>query len=131
MAVTKRKCPVNPVSPAASDAFDLFALKWQSRLNLMDWRIHRSPKPAGKANMAEITSIDSEARLASYRVGRDFGGTPVTAQSVEETACHEMLHVFFDPLIEAAQDRSVTAERLNGIEHALINTLVHLLVPQD
>jgi hypothetical protein len=128
--VAAKKQPANPVTPAASDAFDLYVRQWQAKLNLMDWRIHRSEKQASKRNMAEVVQMDLEARLAAYRVGADFGGTPVTAQSVEETACHEMLHVFLHPLLEAAQDRSITAEQLNGIEHAVINTLVHLLVPE-
>lgn len=129
--MTAKKPPANPVTPAASDAFSLFVMKWQARLNLMDWRIHKSEKPASKKNMAEVVQMDLEAKLATYRIGSDFGGTPVTAQSVEETACHEMLHVFLHPLLEAAQDRSITAEQLNGIEHAVINTLVHILVPES
>jgi hypothetical protein len=130
--MAKPKPPAaNPVTPAASDAFDLYVRQWQTRLNMSDWRIHRSNKAAGKRNMAEVTQMDLEARLASYRIGADFGGTPVTERSVERTALHELLHVFLHPMLSAAQDRSVTAEQLNGIEHAAIHVLVDLLAPED
>jgi hypothetical protein len=93
-------------------------------------RIEKSGKPS-KKNMAEVVSMDLEARLAIYKVGTDFGGTPVTEQSVEETACHEVLHIFLAPLLEAAQDRSISAETLNGIEHSVIHTLVKRLVSEQ
>lgn len=110
------------------DAFTLFVIKWQEKLNLLDWRIHRSRKPAGKANMAEINSMDLPARLATYAIGDDFGSTTVTELSVEEVACHEVLHIFLKELIEFCKDRNADEADIESAEHRVINTLVRLLV---
>lgn len=127
--MTKPK-PPNPITPAASDAFALYIRTWQDRLNLRDWRIIRSPKVAGKGHMAEIASIDLEARMATYRLGADFGSESVTERSLERIACHEMLHVFVAILLAVRGDPRATDEQVNGAEHALIHVLVDLLVPE-
>lgn len=130
--MTKKKPPANPVTPQAVDAFSMYVHKWQDRLNLNDWRIVKSNKAASRTNMAEINRMDLPARLATYRIGEDFGSIPVTESSVEEIACHEMLHVFLKELIETAKEsQTVTAETLESIEHGVINTLVRLLVPEN
>jgi hypothetical protein len=126
-----KKQPPNPVTPAAADAFAMAIHRFQGELNMLDWRIERSPKPAGKKNMAEVASMDLEARLAVYRIGEDFGSRPVTQQSVEEIACHEVLHIFLHPLIEAARNPATSPELLNSIEHAAIHALVRRLVPEE
>jgi hypothetical protein len=123
---------MNPVTATDEDAFALFVHEWQNKLNLNDWRIARSSKSAGKANMAEVNRMDMGARLATYAIGQDFGATPVTGQSVEEIACHEVLHIFLKELIETAKEAStVTQETLDGVEHRVIHVLVNLLVPKD
>jgi hypothetical protein len=126
-----KKRPANPITPAASDAFALYMRNWQERFNLRHWRILRSTKAAGKGNMAEISAIDTEAMLATYRIGADFGAEPVTDRSLERIACHESAHVLLASLIEICRDARATDEQVNGAEHALINVLVDLLVPEN
>lgn len=122
----------NRVTPAASDAFAMLMRKWQGELNLYDWRIERSPKPAGKNSLAEVTSMSLKDRLAIYKLGEDFGDSrPVTEQSLEEIACHEMLHVLLNELIEYAKDPHTKPEDLEAVEHRVINVLVRLLVPEN
>jgi hypothetical protein len=124
------KKPANPVKQADSDAFDLYLLKWQDRLNLNDWRIERSPKPA-RTSLAEVSSMDLKARLAIYKIGADFGDTkPVTSQSLEEIACHEVLHVLLYELIAFARDPKSQDVDVDSAEHRVIHTLVRLLVPE-
>jgi hypothetical protein len=122
------KKPANPVTQVGRDAFAMFVHKWQDALNMNDWRISPSSKPAAKANMAEVYKFDLEARLASYRIGEDFGGTPVTDNSVEETALHEVLHVFLHELIEFAKDPSAKPADINSAEHRVIQSLVKALM---
>jgi hypothetical protein len=129
MATKKKAEPPNPVTPQGKDCFDLFVRKWQAELNLNDWRIEPSSRPAAKANMAEVDRFDLKARLATYRVGADFGGTPVTDMSIEQIACHEVLHVFLHELIESARDPAQTDDALASIEHRVIHSLVRVLVP--
>jgi hypothetical protein len=128
VAAPKKKQP-NPLTPAGADAFAMYVAKWQEALNMNDWRIHRSSKPAAKANMAEVNTMDLGARMATYRLGADFGALAVTDDSLEDTALHEVLHVFLYPLIEAAKEhQTITEEALAGAEHSVIHTLVKLLV---
>jgi hypothetical protein len=123
-----KKAPPNPVTQEGRDCFALFVHKWQDALNLNDWRILPSPKPAGKANMAEVFKFDLEARLATYRIGEDFGGTPVTDMSIEDTALHEVLHVFLFELLQFAGDPSAKPADVASAEHRVIHTLVRLLL---
>ncbi len=127
----KKPKPANPVTPAASDAFALFMRVWQEKFNLRNWRIVRSGKKAGKANVAEIHGIDTEAMMATYRLGADFGAESVTERSLERIACHESAHILLAPLIAVCRDARSTDEQVNGAEHAIIHLLVDLLVPED
>lgn len=124
-----KKQPSNPVTPQGRDAFALNVRKWADALNLNDWRIELSAKPANRANMAEVSSMDLRSRLATYRVGLDFGSTPVTDHSIEEIACHEVWHVRLFELIEAARNPASTDEQIASAEHAVIHAVVRLLVP--
>lgn len=116
----------NLLSEEDRAAFHGFMLMWQDMLNLHDWRIILLPQPSAK-HMAEVLKRDLPQRLASYKIGRSFGAVPVSADSLEEIAIHEMLHIFLNPLIEAAKDARTLPEDLESLEHAVINVLVPLL----
>jgi len=111
--------------PTAEDAllFDAFVVKWQQRLNLGDWRIERGAKPAKNA-MASV-EFNPGARLAVYRIG-DFGGEAITAESLEQAAIHELLHVFLFDLIDTANGKP-SAEQMEAAEHRVVNVLEKLL----
>ena len=114
----------NPVSPENALLFDRYMTKWQSILNLNDWRIERGIAPAKNA-MASI-EFNAPARLAAYRLG-DFGAEAVTPKSLETTAVHELLHVVFHDLLEIAQTKS-TPEELEAAEHRIINLFEKILL---
>lgn len=105
-------------TPTEADcvAFDLYVAKWQQRLNLTDWRIERGARRPKKV-MADV-SFDDDARLATYRVGQDFG-SEVTADSLERTALHELLHVFLHDAVSNPSDAN---------EHRVINVLEKILM---
>lgn len=120
----------NQLAPEDADTFEGYVRDWQARLGLQDWRVVRSIKPARRSVMAEVVTLDLSARLASYRLGLDFGSTEVNAHSLEQAAVHELLHVLLHELIEAAKQWGETPDALfEGIEHRVINTLERLLVP--
>jgi len=98
--------------------------KWQQVLNLGDWRIEKGLKPAKNA-MASVEFNDG-ARLATYRLG-DFGAERICRQSLDQTALHELLHVFLHDLITAAQDQKSSVELLEKEEHRVVNLLEKLL----
>jgi len=118
------------VQPKDADAFMMFVSDWQDKLNLHDWRIHRSARKPARSDMAAVVKRDLGARLASYVIGEDFGSITVTGQSIEEIALHEVLHVFLYEMIERAKEfnGAASGEPLESAEHRVINTLVSLLV---
>jgi hypothetical protein len=130
MSAKKPKAVPNAITPAASDAFHLFIHKWRSKLNLMDWRVEKSPDPS-RSSLAEIKSMSLKDRLAIYKLGADFGDTkPATEHNLEEIACHEMLHVLLHALIEKSKEAGASQDDIDSEEHRIINTLVLLLVPE-
>jgi len=115
-----------PNIPTPHDA-ELFAQsikKWQQTLSLGDWRIERGSKPA-KGAMASVEFNDT-ARLATYRLG-DFGSEKITPKSLDQTALHELLHVFLHDLMTVAQDPKSSTEEVEMQEHRVINLLENLL----
>jgi hypothetical protein len=98
--------------------------KWQQVLNLGDWRIEKGLKPAKNA-MASV-EFNEGARLATYRLG-DWGAERICPQSLDQTALHELLHVFLHDLITAAQDPKSSVELLEKEEHRVVNLLEKIL----
>lgn len=122
-----RKALRNPVSDEDVEEFDSYIERWRDRLNLRDWRVVRAAKRDAKY-MAALLTVEPEHKLARYAVGLSFGVHPVTPETLESTALHEMLHLLLRPLIDAAIEEkghgSLVAER----EHAVIVVLEELLM---
>jgi hypothetical protein len=113
--------------PTPEDAahFAQSVRKWQQVLNLGDWRIEKGLKPAKNA-MASV-EFNEGARLATYRLG-DFGAEKITPESLDQTALHELLHVFLHDLITVAQDPKSSTEEMETQEHRVVNLLEKLLI---
>ena len=111
---------------AEQDAeFDAHMRKWQEILNLNDWRVERNPKSAGTGAMAQV-NVKLGARLAVYQTG-NWGTTPVTPASLEETAVHELLHVLLAELLHLTK-YNTDDTTLESAEHAVVNRLEKLLM---
>jgi hypothetical protein len=119
--------PPNPMTEENKDAFDLYVRVWRERLGLIDWRVARSRKKT--KNMAEVQCFHKD-RLVSYRIGDDFGATPVTSKSIESTALHELLHVLLYELVNQSEC-GLEGDALSSAEHRVINALGHLLMAGD
>jgi len=104
--------------------FDRHVQKWQSKLNLQDWRIEKGGGKASRGVMAEV-SISLEDRLAMYRLSRQWGMQEPTDHALDATALHEMLHVFLRPLIEAAVSRDEAM--IGQVEHSVITVLEKII----
>jgi hypothetical protein len=114
----------NIPTPEQAELFAKSVKKWQQVLSLGDWRIERGSKPA-KAAMASV-EFNSAARLATYRLG-DFGAEKITLESLDQTALHELLHVFLHDLMTVAQDPKSSQDEIEMQEHRVINLLEKLL----
>ena len=112
--------------PTPEDAahFAQSVRKWQSILNLGDWRIEKGLKPAKNA-MASV-EFNEGARLATYRLG-DWGAEKITKESLDQTALHELLHVFLHDLMTVAQDPKSSQDEIEAQEHRVVNLLEKLL----
>jgi hypothetical protein len=114
----------NIPSPQDAELFAQSVKKWQQVLSLGDWRIEKGNKPAKNA-MASVEFTDN-ARLAVYRLG-DFGAEKITQESLDQTALHELLHVFLHDLMTIAQDPKSSQDEIEMQEHRVINLLEKLL----
>jgi len=114
----------NIPTPENAELFAQSVKKWQQVLSLGDWRIERGSKPA-KAAMASV-EFNPAARLATYRLG-DFGAEKITPESLDQTALHELLHVFLHDLMTVAQDPKSSQDEIEMQEHRVINLLEKLL----
>lgn len=100
---------------------------WQERLGLLDWRIVKSSVRAKNA-MAEMRSFSWPQRQVTCRVGLNWKSCAPTPVAIEQTAVHELLHVLLKPLVEVARNDGCEEDIMNA-EHAVINVLERLLVP--
>lgn len=125
--MASKKPPQNPVSDEDVEQFDEFVAKWRTLLNLRDWRIVRKSK-RNPRYMAEMLTISHEHKLATYNIGVDFGEAKVTKQSLEATACHELLHLLLAPLIASVVAEGEENTNTLEYEHAVIVILTELLM---
>lgn len=108
---------MNPVSDAQVEEFGRYVKKWQDVLGLQAWRIERGSRRPKKV-MAEVTFND-EGMLATYRVGTNFGSSPVTPEALESCALHEVLHIML---------RKFKLDQSEANEHEVVNMLEKLLM---
>jgi hypothetical protein len=120
-----KKPPLSPLSEEDKKYFHERMVYWQEKLGLNDWRIVPSKRKKTR-EMAEIFERDAHHRVATYGIGSDFGSTPVTPESLDSTALHEVCHVFLMGLIQAAIDHGDSNETL-AEEHRIIHILERLL----
>jgi hypothetical protein len=117
---------LNEVTAEHAAKFAAFCSTWQERLGLMDWRLTVAEKRAGRSVMAEVSAQDMVQRTVTIRLGKSFDTVPVTDESLNETALHEMLHVLLKELIEVAK-KDPEDDDLHSAEHRVINVLERLL----
>lgn len=118
----------NPVTPEAREAFTIYIDQWQEKLGLTDWRVHVSGTPS-KRFSAEVYKCEYEDRLATIRLGTDFGSALVTPETVEALAVHELMHVMLKELIVLCQDSNTPDDVIRSAEHRIINSITRLLAP--
>ena len=111
---------MNELSDSDCVAFDGYIKKWQEILSLEQWRIERSSRRAKKV-MAEVV-VNDPGMLATYRIGANFGATPVTPLTLESTALHEVLHVML---------RKFKLDQSEANEHEIVNMLEKLLMKAE
>lgn len=127
MTTKKKDPPQNPVLDHHVAEFDEYVDKWRTLLNLRNWRVSRVKKREHK-NMAALVTVEHEHKLARYSIGMDFGNTPVTQESLESTALHEMLHLLLRPMLDVAMNSGEHDDAVLEEEHSVITVLEALLL---
>lgn len=110
-------------TPEQEAEFGRYLAEFQDLLNLRDWRIEHSGKPAARGALAQVR-ISLDDRLAVWSLGREWGACPITPATLRSTACHECLHIFLNPLTSANYAREDSAE---SAEHSVVVVLEKLL----
>lgn len=124
------KAVKNPVTDEHVAEFEQYIAYWQNVLGLNDWRICRKSARCGPY-MAIVDSIEPEHRLAKYRIGKDFGGSPVNSYTLSRVALHEVLHIFLYDLIHTVKVHGLEGDDCLAQEHRIIHILEPLLCPPD
>lgn len=122
MATSKR----NAYTLTAEDRgrFEASLRKWQKVLNLVDWRIELSDRPAGRGNSADV-EVHYEHRLAKVRLMRTSSARPED-EHLDSVALHELLHVRLADLIHAVQE-GADEKVIEAAEHSIIVLVEKLL----
>lgn len=97
--------------------------RWRKALGLMDWRVEYNSTRREKENGARCQT-DSQCRhaLITYNLARD------TPHTLDELACHEMLHVVFaDYSIICAKRGDSNHEDATREEHRIIERLLGVM----
>lgn len=118
----------NYTTPDDAEAFWGYLDKWQAKLGLSDWRIIKSRKPS--RYLAEMVEWDWGQRKVTCKFGNNWRKTAITPANLEQTAVHELLHVLLHELIAASKYGGSNDTDLDSIEHAAINRLERLFVPE-
>ena len=118
---------MSDVATADAAKFSDFCVHWQERFALTDWRLTVSERRARRKVMAEVAAQDLEQRMVTIRLGKSFAPHPVNDDTLNQTACHEMLHVLLHELIETAKKDPEDEDVLRSAEHRVINVLERLL----
>jgi hypothetical protein len=116
------KRPRNDLNDEQNALFDERIKHWQNIFGLNDWRVERSNRSTSA--MAEVL-IKHGPRLATYKTG-DFGAAEINAESIDDTALHEMAHLFLAELLNTAATTDDPV-LLETAEHRVVNTLEKLL----
>jgi hypothetical protein len=114
----------NTPNPEQVDFFFKQVRHFQNLLNLNDWRIENSGKNAARGCLADV-GVSPEDQLAVISIGSDWGAMPITDKTLNETAAHEVLHVFINRLVSAAQSRDPAA--ISAAEHSVVVVLEKIL----
>ena len=117
----------NPTSAEQFEEFKALCLKWQDRLGMTEWQLHFTHRDLpGKYAGIEY---QIESYLAEITLNTDWDDRPVTTETLESAARHEVAHLVIAELhtltwrrfvaenqLLAATERSVRAiERLVGL----------------
>ena len=126
--MASREHDAHPITPTHRKKFAAYLRKWQARLGMQNWRIHLSRY---HTRAAADTETFFEDKMASIRLGRDWGSMEPTDHMLSSVALHELMHVRFEAFHAAyrIKDPDKRWSAIMAAEHDIINTCVWLTHP--
>lgn len=98
------------------ESFQRYCHLWADRFGLLDWQIryeHRSHNRDGRKFFA-TTDAHPHSRLAVVALSVSWPGLTVTAERLDSTALHEILHIVLAEMEEVAWERFVSEAEYNA-----------------
>lgn len=109
------------------ELFKKYGEEWQRTLGLNDWEIYYThdllPDCYGR------TYYSCNDRVATIVLTKDGWDTmrPKTSDTLKQVSLHEMLHVLFAPLCDAAETRYTSYKHLEEVEHSIVRHLEKII----
>ena len=102
---------------------------WVNSLGLKDWELYVGQETMPDSVMATC-QWDTPNRVAYINMASDWDNdsVPLTNLEIKATAFHEVFHLAFAEIYDAALDRSLTKEQLGVLFHAQIKRWQNMFV---
>ena len=113
------------LSQKHSNRFHKDVSNWLELFKLADWEVHYMFCEDKVDELADCTTT-TQNKQALIRLYSEWDIDP-TPEALDQTACHEVLHVLFAQLMQLAADRYVTDKQLADAEHDVIRALERVL----
>jgi len=117
---------VKSLSQKDVSRFKKYVTKWATNFNLASWEILQDCSSDNFQRYAKCEA-DSESKRAKITLFKDWN-IASDDKAIEQTACHEVLHIVLAPLMDLAGERYTTEKQLEDAEHDIIRTLVKIFV---
>lgn len=115
------------------DVFKRGVETWVARLGLLEWDVLVEEEPLDGAETRSTTYMNWTQKTARVVWNSTYRRSPKAAanQGPKEVACHEVLHIALNSLLNVAVSRgSYFADEVDAEEHALIRRLMNVMGPK-
>ena len=112
------------------EKFRRYVFRWVELLQISGWDI--AVVHADLSNSYAQIFVDGVNRVITFRLCREWdGAVPLTDEELDNTALHEVCHLFFEPFSYFATERFVDANQMQSEREALVCRLSALVMKVD
>ena len=101
--------------------FEKQCIYWREKFGLRDWRLYVRQRDSFDGEAHAWADIKIDDLIAKIYIAKEWF-EPITEESLNSTALHEILHVVLRPLV------SLITDDCEQIEHAIIHRLCHAML---
>lgn len=102
-----------------------YVTSWITRLRVVNWTFRKKVDDRDEADSDSLADCASQTEFhtATVTLHREWPIEPAP-DTLDEIACHEVLHIVLAPLMALAEDRFVTQKQLDDAEHEVIRSFL-------